>query len=75
MPRVRSLNFDTAYNQTQVNNALDLLISLTDALARLMKEMDSDKKRELWKKNNLTRTLGRKLLQIDANLTFMDPRE
>ncbi|GAG50808.1 unnamed protein product [marine sediment metagenome] len=73
MPRIRSLDVD-AYNITQVNNALDLLIQLTDDIAGIMRHMSPAKRKALWRFNAKAITLGQKLRQIDENLDDMDPR-
>jgi hypothetical protein len=73
MPRIRTVDID-AYDIQQVNSALDLLISLTGDIASIMRHMSPGVRKQLWKHNAKTITLGQKLRQIDDNLDDMDPR-
>ena len=75
MPRLRSLNIDADYDQTEVVAALNLIISLTDDIAGIMRFMSPLVRKQIWLTNATSKALGKKLLKIDQNLDDMDPRE
>lgn len=73
MTRIRSVNIDS-YDQAEVLAALNLLVNLTSDIAGVTRHMSPDARKELWSRNNKTRTLGGKLKQISENFNDMDPQ-
>lgn len=74
MARIRTADIDNDYVIADVNAALNLLISLTDDIAAIMKPMSGPARKALWTTNSLTITLGQKLRKLDDNFDDMEPR-